>query len=464
MPDLLLELFSEEIPARMQARAADDLKRMVVDGLVDAGLTYAAAAAFATPRRLTLAVEGLAAGSPDLSEERRGPRTDAPEKAIEGFLRGTGLTRGDLEEREEKKGAFFFATVRKAGRGAADIVAEVAPRVIRDFPWPKSMRWGDGSLRWVRPLQSILCILTDETGGATVVPFEVDGIAAGDSTEGHRFMSPGGIGVSSFDDYKTKLRAARVMLDPAERAETIRVDAETAAFAQGLEIVEDPGLLREVAGLVEWPVVLMGAIGERFLDLPSEVLQTSMREHQKFFSARNPRTGRIEKFVTVANRETADGGAAILNGNGRVLAARLADAVFFWENDLAVARGGMGEWLDALKRVTFHAELGTQAERVARTAALARDLSARVGAEAEAAERAARVVKADLASEMVYEFPELQGIMAGYYAEAAGMPPETAAACGEHYQPLGPTDEVPSAPVSVAVALADKIDTLAGFW
>ncbi len=463
MPDFLLELFSEEIPARMQQRASDDLRRLVTEGLVQAGLTYASAAGFSTPRRLTLTIEGLSAESPNQREERKGPRTDAPEKALEGFLRSTGLTRDQLETRADKKGEVFFAVIEKPGRPADRIVAEVVEATIRNFPWPKSMRWGNGTLRWVRPLHSILCLLNDEAG-AQVVDLDIDGIRAGDTTRGHRFMAPDAFAVASFDDYSAKLKKAHVVLDPAERAAHIRADAENAAFAQGLELVEDKGLLTEVAGLVEWPVVLMGDIGADFLDLPPEVLQTSMKEHQKFFSVRKPSTGRIEKFVTVANRETADQGATILAGNQKVLAARLSDAKFFWENDLRVARAGMGDWLESLANVTFHNKLGNQAERISRIAALAREIAPLVGAEPDLAERAAQVAKADLASEMVYEFPELQGVMARYYATQAGLAPEVAAATQEHYAPLGPSDAVPSAPVSVAVALADKLDTLTGFW
>ena len=463
MPDFLLELFSEEIPARMQQRASDDLRRLVTEGLVQAGLTYASAAGFSTPRRLTLTIEGLSAESPNQREERKGPRTDAPEKALEGFLRSTGLTRDQLETRADKKGEMFFAVIEKPGRPAERIVAEVVEATIRNFPWPKSMRWGNGTLRWVRPLHSILCLLNDEAG-AQVVDLDIDGIRAGDTTRGHRFMAPDAFAVSSFDDYSSKLKKAHVVLDPAERAAHIRADAENAAFAQGLELVEDKGLLTEVAGLVEWPVVLMGDIGADFLDLPPEVLQTSMKEHQKFFSVRKPSTGRIEKFVTVANRETADQGATILAGNQKVLAARLSDAKFFWENDLRVARAGMGDWLESLANVTFHNKLGSQAERISRISALAREVAPLVVAEPDLAERAAQVAKADLASEMVYEFPELQGVMARYYATQAGLAPEVAAATQEHYAPLGPSDDVPSAPVSVAVALADKLDTLTGFW
>ncbi|WP_121632139.1 glycine--tRNA ligase subunit beta [Tropicibacter alexandrii] len=463
MPDLLIELFSEEIPARMQTRAAEDLKKLVTDGLVEAGLTYAGAAAFSTPRRLTLALEGLTAESPTLKEERRGPKVGAPDKAIEGFLRGAGVARADLVEREEKKGAFYFATVVTPGRKADAIVAEVLEKTIRTFPWPKSMRWGAGSLRWVRPLHSIICLLTDE-GGAQVVDLDIDGIKAGRATRGHRFMAPAPFDVTSFADYEAKLKRAFVILNAGERADAIWHDATNAAFAQGLEVVEDQGLLREVAGLVEWPVVLMGSIDDQFLGLPPEVLQTSMKEHQKFFSVKNPRTGRIEKFVTVANRETADNGATILAGNQKVLAARLSDAKFFWENDLRVAQTGLEAWTDRLSNVTFHNKLGSQKDRIDRIAALAREIAPLVGADADLAEQAARVAKADLSSEMVYEFPELQGLMGRYYAEAAGLPTEVAAACQEHYSPLGPSDDVPTAPVPVAVALADKIDTLTGFW
>ena len=464
MPDLLLELFSEEIPARMQARARDDLRRLVTDGLVEAGLTYASAGAFSTPRRLVLTLEGLSAQSRPVREERKGPRTDAPAAALEGFLRSTGLTRDQLELRDEKKGQVFFAVVEKPGRPAAAIVAEVVEQVIRSFPWPKSMRWGSGSLRWVRPLHSILCLLTDE-GGAEVVPLDVDGIVASNTTAGHRFMAPARFAVSSFDDYRARLHRAFVLLDQAGREAQIWHDATTAAFAQGLEVVPDPGLLAEVAGLVEWPVVLMGSIGADFLGLPPEVLQTSMKEHQKFFSVRNPATGRIEKFVTVANRETADHGATILAGNQKVLAARLSDAKFFWENDLRVVQSvGLEGMAAGLANVTFHNKLGSQADRVARIEALAREIAPLVGASPDLATEAARVAKADLQSAMVGEFPELQGTMGGYYARAAGLPEAVAAACKAHYSPLGPSDEVPTDPVSVAVALADKIDMLTGFW
>lgn len=487
MPDLLIELFSEEIPARMQARARDDLRKLVTDGLVEAGLTYASAGAFSTPRRLVLSVAGLTSASRAVREERKGPSVSAPAQAVEGFLRTTGLVLDQLERRADKKGETFYAVVEKPGRPAAEIVAEVLEGVIRAFPWPKSMRWGTGSLRWVRPLQSILCLLSDE-GGAQVVPLSVDGIVAGNFTEGHRFMGIGRFTVAGFDDYAVKLKRAHVVLDSAEREAAIWQGAQNLAFAAGLEVVADPGLLTEVAGLVEWPVPLMGRIADQFLGLPPEVLQTSMKEHQKFFSVKNPKTGRIEGFVTVANIEAADGGAAILKGNQKVLSARLSDAKFFWENDLRVARAGMGEWAEGLRAVTFHNKLGSQADRIDRIAALAREIAPLVGADADDADYAARIAKLDLRSSMVGEFPELQGVMGRYYALAAlqenpprppsrglagatggpgsspGRVSAIADAARDHWRPKGEGDSVPSEPVSVAVALADKIDTLTGFW
>ena len=456
--DYLLELFSEEIPARMQKRAGEDLLKLVTGGMVEAGITYESAAVFTTPRRLCLNVCGVLEASPTLREERKGPRVGAPDKAIEGFLRGAGVSRDALVVKADKKGDIYVAEIVKPGRGAAEVISEVVTEVIHKFPWPKSMRWGAGQMRWVRPLHSVLSILSKEE--AEVVPIAVD-VPVGDSTEGHRFMAPGRFSVTGFEDCEAKLKAAYVMLDPAERADLIWHDATNAAFALGLEVVEDRALLAEVAGLVEWPVVLMGDIAEDFFALPPEVLQSSMREHQKFFSVRNPKTGRIEKFVTVANRETVDAGATILAGNQKVLFARLSDAKFFWENDLRVPLADMAA---KLENVTFHNKLGTQAERVARIAALAREIAPMVGADPALAQQAAEICKADLMSEMVYEFPELQGLMGRYYAEAAGMPAEVANACEQHWQPLGPSDDVPSAPVSVAVALADKIDTLTGFW
>ncbi|MEM6620314.1 MAG: glycine--tRNA ligase subunit beta, partial [Pseudomonadota bacterium] len=459
MPDLLLELFSEEIPARMQARAAADLARLVTEGLAAQGLTHGAAQGFATPRRLTLHLADVAAESPTKEEERRGPRADAPEKAIDGFCRGAGVARADLVTRDTPKGAMLFAQITTPGRPAADIIGDVVPAVVQSFPWPKSMRWGAGDLRWVRPLTAILCTLDGVT-----VPFEVGGISAGAVTFGHRMHAPGAIMPGGFDDYKAQLHAAHVMLDPTERAALIEDRARALAAEAGLELIPDPALLAEVTGLVEWPVVLIGRIEDRFLELPPEVLQTSMREHQKFFSLRNPATGRIEGFATVANVDTADGGATILAGNQKVLSARLSDAAFFWENDLRVARAGAAPWIEALADVTFQRDLGSEAARIARIAALARTLAPELGADAALTEEAAQFAKADLVSQMVYEFPELQGLMGRYYAQAAGKPEAVARAAQDHYAPLGPADPVPTAPVSVAVALADKIDKLAGFW
>lgn len=463
MPDLLIELFSEEIPARMQGKAASDLQKLITDGLVEAGLTYKAAAAFSTPRRLTLSVEDLLAESKPQREERKGPKVGAPDQAIDGFLRGAGLTRDDLEIRDDKKGQVYFAVIEKPGRMAADVIAEVLEKTVRNFPWPKSMRWGAGTLKWVRPLHDILCILSDEAG-AEVVPLDVDGITSGNTTRGHRFLSPDAFTVTGFEDYEAKLKRAHVMLRADERADMIWNDATNQAFALGLEVVEDRGLLTEVAGLVEWPVVLLGQIDPTFYELPAEVLQTSMKEHQKFFSVRNAKTGQIERFVTVANTVTSDDGTTILKGNQKVLFARLSDAKFFWENDLRVANDGMGPWLDSLSNVTFHNKLGTQKDRIDRIIALSREIAPLVGADVDEVAEAARVAKADLSSEMVYEFPELQGLMGRYYASKAGLSDAVAAAAQDHYSPLGPSDDVPTAPVSVAVALADKLDTLTGFW
>ena len=464
MPDLLIELFSEEIPARMQKRAAQDLKKLVTDGLVEAGLTYSAAGVFSTPRRLTLSIEGLLAQSLPQKEERKGPKTDAPQAAIDGFLRATGVNIDALEPRDDKKGQVYFAVVSKPGRPAAAIVTEVLEGAIRTFPWPKSMRWGTGSLRWVRPLHRILCLLCDE-GGSEIVPLSVDHITASNITEGHRFLAPTPFSVKGFDDYSQKLARAFVVLDPETRAQSIWHDATTQAFALGLEVVEDAGLLAEVAGLVEWPVVLMGEIGIDFLALPAEVLQTSMREHQKFFSVKNPKTGRIERFITVANNAPQDGGTLILKGNQKVLSARLSDAKFFWENDLrriqANGLEGMGAGLSA---VTFHNKLGSQAERVARIATLAAHLAPMMYVDPERAILAAKVAKADLQSAMVGEFPELQGTMGSYYARVQNLPPEVAQCCKDHYAPLGPQDAVPDDALALVVGLADKIDTLTSFW
>lgn len=467
MPDLLLELFSEEIPARMQAKAAEDLKTLFLKGFKEAGLAHGAARGFATPRRLTLLVEEVAAAASAVSEEIKGPRTDAPEKALEGFLRKTGLAKEQLEVRDDKKGQVYFAVIEKPARPAGEIVAELAPQILRAFPWPKSMRWGSGDFRWVRPLRSVLCLLCDDDK-VEVPPFEVGGLTSGAVTYGHRFHTmdkktglPKPIEVTSVKQYKSALRRAKVILDPIERQEAISRDARRLAEEAGLELVEDRGLLAEVAGLVEHPVALLGPIAEEFQRLPPEVLRTSMKEHQKFFSARDPKSGRITGFVTVANIEAPDGGATILAGNERVLKARLSDAMFFFENDLAVP---LEKLVSKLDLVTFHNQLGSQGARVKRLERLSSALSALVGASGELAVRAAAFAKADLSSEMVYEFPELQGYMGAVYAREAGERPEVANAIEYHYAPLGPSDNIPTEPVAIAVALADKLDQLAAFW
>jgi glycyl-tRNA synthetase beta chain len=542
MPDLLLELLSEEIPARMQPRAADDLRRLVTDGLVEAGLTYEGAKAFATPRRLALTVQGVSARSQAVREERRGPRVGAPDKAVEGFLRGAGLASIDQAEvqSDPKKGDFYVAIVERPGREAAEIVAEVVEAAIRSFPWPKSMRWGarsapadsrfappeargTGSLRWVRPLKSILCTFGPETETPDVVPVSAGGVEAGEATFGHRFMAGDEpIRVRRFDDYVAALEKAKVVLDPERRARQIETDAKDLALAQGLELVEDPGLLAEVAGLVEWPVVLMGTFDPDFLAIPPEVIRLTIRNNQKCFVLRRPdgaaddlplgpggqstgpseflsppgrgqgeganvgRSGEEDpspgrsaadlspegrgmqcspslanKFILVANIEASDGGREIVAGNERVIAARLADARFFWEQDRKVP---LEKHAGKLAGIIFHEKLGSQAERVERIARLARELAPVAGATPDDSERAARLAKADLVTGMVGEFPELQGVMGRYYAAAQGEDPAVADAVRDHYRPQGPDDAVPAEPVAVAVALADKLDTLVGFW
>ncbi|SCY89810.1 glycine--tRNA ligase subunit beta [Microvirga guangxiensis] len=469
MPDLLLELFSEEIPARMQRRAAEDLKKLVTDALVERGFLYEGAQAFATPRRLALTIMGLPIKGQDVREERKGPRVGSPDAAIQGFLKGAGLASLDQAkiESDPKKGEFYVAIIEKPGRATTDVLAEILPQIIKNFPWPKSMRWGAasaeaGSLRWVRPLQSILCTFGPETEDPEVVRFEVDGITSGDVTYGHRFLAPGEIRVKRFDDYVPALERAKVVLDADRRKDMILHDAKDLAFAQGLELVEDEGLLEEVAGLVEWPVVLMGSFDEAFLDIPPEVIRTTIRANQKCFVLRDPATGKLaNKFLLTSNLIASDGGKTIVGGNERVVRARLSDANFFWKTDQGVK---LEDRLEKLKSIVFHEKLGTQFERVERIAALAKELAPIVGADPAMAERAARLAKADLVTEMVGEFPELQGLMGRYYATLQGENPSVAAAIEEHYKPLGPSDRVPTDPVSVAVALADKIDTLVGFW
>jgi glycyl-tRNA synthetase beta chain len=463
MPDLLLELFSEEIPARMQARAADDLKKLVTDRLVGAGLVYEGAKAFATPRRLTLAVQGMAAQQPDVKEEKRGPRVGSPAGAIQGFLKAAGLASIDQAKvQPDKKGDFYLAVIEKKGRPAIEVIGEIVPEVVKSFPWPKSMRWGSGRLTWVRPLHSIVATFGPETEEPEVVPFAVDGIAAGDTTQGHRFLAPAPFTVKRLDDYMAKLEKAKVVLDPARRREIILADAKNLAFAQGFELVEDEGLLAEVAGLVEWPVVLMGSFEEAFLEIPDEVIRATIRANQKCFVVRDPQTAKlVNKFILVSNIEASDGGQAIVAGNERVIRARLSDAKFFYETDLKVK---LEDRLEKFNHIVFHEKLGTQAERVDRIERLAAELAPLVGADAAKTKRAARLAKADLLTEVVGEFPEVQGLMGRYYAEAQGEDEAVAHAIEDHYRPKGPDDLVPAAPVSIAVALADKIDTLVGFW
>jgi glycyl-tRNA synthetase beta chain len=526
MPDLLLEFLSEEIPARMQARAAEDLKKIVTDRLVAAGLVYEGAKAFATPRRLTLSVHGVPARQPDIKEEKKGPRFSASAPAVHGFLRsvgippqgfsifdtlqpGQGASLPDgltIEVRGTGDQSIFFAIKDRLGKATLDVLAELIPEIVEKFPWPKSMSWGspdfvtteDGSyvvtndggyvlarpwLRWIRPLQSIIATFGPETEEPEIVRFEVGNIKSGDETRGHRFMAPGAIKVRRFDDYSAKLSAAKVMLDPARRAETILTDAKNLAFAQGYELVEDDGLLAEVTGLVEWPVTLMGSFDAAFLSIPGEVIRATIRNNQKCFVLRDPATAKLaNKFILVANEEAADGGKAIIAGNERVIRARLADAKFFFDTDL---KTNLEERLPKFEHIVFHEKLGTQAERIARIEALAAEIAKVLSSrpaffsgkklskqefeqEQQAyigkAKRAARLCKADLLTEVVGEFPELQGLMGKYYAEAQGEDEAVAHACEDHYKPKGPDDLVPADPVSIAIALADKIDTLVGFW
>ncbi len=524
MPDLLLELFSEEIPARMQWQAADDLKRLVTNALVDRNLLYEGAQAFVTPRRLTLHVVGLPAAQPISREERKGPRVGAPEAAIQGFLKSAGLARIEDAriEKDPKKGEFYVAVIEKPGRSTREALAEILPALIRAFPWPKSMRWGAASvrpdaLRWVRPLRGILCTLGTPHDVAEIVPFDIDGLASGDVTWGHRFMAPAPITVRRYDDYAGALQKAKVVLDADRRKAIILTDAKSLAFAQGLELIEDEPLLEEVAGLVEWPVVLMGEFEPAFLDIPPEVIRATIRANQKCFVLRRPpsassvmagldpaihaapsgvntdgsaprdgvdgrhkaghdgsgRGGLANKFILVSNLVASDGGAAIAAGNGRVVRARLSDARHFWLTDLAP----LPDYKDKAAKphdqrlakfealgIVFHEKLGTQVERIERIESLARELAPKVGADVELAARAAKLAKADLVTEMVGEFPELQGLMGRYYALAQGEEPSVADAIEEHYKPQGPNDRIPTAPVSIAVALADKLDTLASFW
>ncbi|QGM99299.1 glycine--tRNA ligase subunit beta [Methylocystis parvus] len=506
MPDLLLELFSEEIPARMQRQAADDLKKLVTNALVDRGLTYEGAAAYATPRRLALQVVGLPGRQPDVREERKGPRVGAPEAAITGFLKSAGLASLDQARIEkDKKGAeFYLAVIERPGAETIAVLTDILPGVVKSFPWPKSMRWGEASrqsdsLRWVRPLHSIVATFGPENETPDIVPFEVDGVVAGDVTRGHRFLAPYEMRVKRFEDYAMSLEKAKVVIDAERRRDIILHDARGLAFAQGLELVEDAGLLEEVGGLVEWPVTLMGSFDESFLAIPPEVIRATIRVNQKCFVLRKhaPLAGEsraagagwgeasngggvapirqatpadlppqgggglANRFILVSNIEATDGGETVIAGNERVIAARLSDAKFFYETDLKTK---LADRLPKLDNIVFHEKLGTQGQRVTRIAALARELAPIVGADPAKAERAATLCKADLVTEMVGEFPELQGLMGSYYARAQGEDASVANACYEHYKPQGQGDYVPKDPVSIAVALADKLDTLVGFW
>jgi glycyl-tRNA synthetase beta chain len=463
MAELLLELFSEEIPARMQGRAAEDLKKLVTEGLRAQGLEAGEAKAYATPRRLTLMVQGVPAKSPDLSEERKGPRVNAPEQAIAGFVKSAGLA--SIKEaqivKDEKKGDFYVVKVEKPGRAGREIVAELVPTTIAKFPWPKAMRWGSGRLTWVRPLHGIICLLDGK-----VVPLSVESVEAGRSTRGHRFYGNEPFEVKGLSDYARVLRSHKVILDPAERVESIAEQARALARQHHLALVEDEALLNENAGLTEWPTVLMGSFDEAFLEVPAECLMVSMKQHQKCFSLRHPKTGRLaNRFLLVTNLTPKDGGAAIIAGNEKVIAARLSDAKFFWEQD---RKRPLDEMASALAGITFHEKLGSQKDRVERVAELAYKIAGAVDADKDDARRAAQLAKADLVSGMVGEFPELQGLMGRYYAEAGGIKPETARAIELHYKPKGPSDTVPKVEegdaVAVAVALADKLDTLVGFW
>jgi glycyl-tRNA synthetase beta chain len=490
MPELLLELFSEEIPARMQARAAEDLRKLVTDRLVGAGLFYEGAKAFVTPRRLTLSVHGVPARQPDLREEKKGPRVGAPDNAIAGFLKAAGLKSIDeAKVQPDKKGDFYVAVIEKPGLPAIHVIARILLDVLRHFPWEKSMHWGkplrtvlpdvetgvsmvqtsEGItyvsrdwLRWVRPLHSIVATFGPETEEPEIVPIEINGIRAGNETRGHRFLAPAPFTVRRFADYAQKLGNAKVVLDAERRRDIILTEAKQLAFAQGLELIEDDGLLAEVAGLVEWPVVLMGSFDEKFLRIPEEVIRATIRNNQKCFVLRDAAHAKlVDKFILVSNLEAEDGGKAIVAGNERVIRARLSDAKFFYETDLKTR---LEDRLPKFKDIIFHEKLGTQAERIERIERLAGELAPLVGADVEKAKRAARLCKADLLTEVVGEFPELQGVMGKYYAEAQGEDEAVAHACEDHYKPQGPDDLVPSDPVSIAVALADKLDTLVGFW
>ena len=464
MPDLLLELLSEEIPARFQLKAEESLKNLVKEGLIESKLTFEAIESFSTPRRLVLAVTGIPEKTLSKSEEKRGPSVLAPKNAIEGFSKSMNVNISDLFTKIEKKGEFYYAKIEKRSQTSANIIPEILSGIIKNFPWQKSMKWGSGSFKWVRPLHSVVCILSAESE-YKVLPLEFDGISSGNTSVGHRFMEPKFFGVSSFEDYQYKIKKHFVILDREERKRKIQNECSTIAFANGFEVVKDENLLEEVTGLVEWPVVLLGKVKKIFLSLPPEVLQVSMREHQKFFSLRQKGSTAIEAFVIVANLVTQDNGKSIVNGNERVLNARLSDAKFFWENDLRVIEtNGYESLAEKLKAVTFHNELGNEFNRVKRISTIAHEISGMLGADQKSTSLAASLCKLDLVSEMVYEFPELQGVIGKYYAKRAGFSKSISDACYEHYLPRGPIDMVPRNAVSVALALADKIDLISSFW
>jgi len=463
MPELLLELFSEEIPARMQRKAAEDLKKAVTNALVDAGLVYESAKAFVTPRRLALTVTGVPARSPDTREEKKGPRVGSPQQAIDGFLKAAGLSSIEQAkvETDPKKGDFYVAHIDKKGVDAEDILAMLLPKVITGFDWPKSMQWGSGGLNWVRPLRAITATFGTDNDEPQVIGFRSNTVASGQTTYGHRFLAPAPIRVKRFDDYVQALEKARVVLDIDRRKEIIRADADSLAFAQGLTVIHDEGLLEEVAGLVEWPVVMMGSFDPAFLEVPEEAIIATIRANQKCFCLRDASGKLAPNFIITSNQIAEDGGATIIAGNERVIRARLSDARFFYNTDLELP---LEHGLPKLEESVFHARLGTQFQRVERIVKLAGEIAPLVGANVEQAKRAAMLAKADLTTQMVGEFPELQGLMGRYYALAQGEPMSVANAIADHYKPLGPTDLVPGEPVAIALALADKLDTLTGFW
>ena len=463
MPNILLELFSEEMPADIQVSASKNLKKLITDKFAESGVLFSGATSFSTAQRLCIVIDGLPSNSEAKTEMRRGPKIDAPQKAIDGFVKSLGIKTDELEIKEDKKGKYYFAKLIKPAVETRYIASRVIESAIFGLSWPKSMRWGESKLRWVRPLKSILCILSDENGVETI-PIDIDGIISSNTTRGHRFMSPSEFTVNSFEEYEKILRKNFTILDPQERREIIFSDSNNLAFSQGLEVVNDSELLEEVCGLAEWPVVLMGSVAKKYQTLPNEILQTSMKKHQKFFSVKNIKTNKIEKFITVANIEAPDAGEIIIKGNQKVLEARLADGEFFFQNDLRIAKKGGKAWLENLERVIFHNKLGSQADRIERIEGFAVQVGTYFNLTKTKVVKTVRFLKADLSSQMVYEFPELQGVMGSYYAKAAGSDEEISLAILEHYQPLGPSDQVPVSPLSIVVALSEKLELISSFW